>query len=164
MNDLQCYVYELLPDGTKIVAHRLLYNLKKQNDLNKELFPMLWQARLIDSSGYAYTRRPLNKENVVYWKCAVRNKSTYCKATEGAVSPLHHYGKRTEDKDGMPNDALVDEDCCRGEFLPFTITARGPKTRMGCPMMHWLMRTAAGASFFRSPLRQEDRRQGWDAQ
>ena len=42
---------------------------------------MLWQARLVDSSGYAYTRRPLNKENVTYWRCAVRNKITYCKAT-----------------------------------------------------------------------------------
>ena len=48
---------------------------------NKEVFPMLWQARLVDSNGYAYTWRPLNKENVTYWRCAVRNKTVYCKAT-----------------------------------------------------------------------------------
>ena len=25
---------------------------------------------------------------------------------------LQHYGKRTDDKEGRPKDALVDEDCC----------------------------------------------------
>ena len=52
----------------------------------------------------------------------MRNKSTYCKATEGAVSPLQHYSTRTEDKKGRSKDALV-PDCCRGgEFLPFKRT------------------------------------------
>ena len=54
--------YTLFSDGTKIVArytgptYDIIIQPKKQNGLNKKLFPMLWQARLVDSNGYAYKR------------------------------------------------------------------------------------------------------------
>ena len=39
------------------------------------------KTRLIDSFGYCYTQKPSDKTSVIYWRCSVRNKTTYCKAT-----------------------------------------------------------------------------------
>ena len=38
------------------------------------------------------------------------------------VSSHQHYEEKTKDKEGRSKDALVDEDCCWGEFLPFKRT------------------------------------------
>ena len=51
--------------------------IQKMHDNNIVSF----QPRLVDSLGYSYTKRPLNQEHVTYWRCAVRNKNVYCKAT-----------------------------------------------------------------------------------
>ena len=46
------------PTLLHVKYHDRIIQPKKQIGLNEEVFPMLWQARLVDSSGYAYTRRP----------------------------------------------------------------------------------------------------------
>ena len=39
------------------------------------------QLRLVDSVGYSYTQKPTTRKAATYWRCSVRNKSTYGKAT-----------------------------------------------------------------------------------
>ena len=46
-------------------------------------------------------------QNLVYW------------GNQHLEVLLRHYGQRRQNRAGSEFDAIVDSDCCRGEFLPF---------------------------------------------